>query len=321
MFHELTFRSMNTYMQVLLESTYPLSTLESPILERFANAEERFSRFLPHSELSLLNERTGCRWMVSNDMLEVLALSQHYYEITEGAFNIFILPAMERAGYRKTFDSLKGRRIKVDTHQSLKMKLMNVDIDPAMHSVHIPPEQQMDLGGIVKSWTVKTTAAIMRNQWDVRRGLIHAGGDVEVWGGASECEPWIIGIANPNLTETSEEVKLCLRNGAVATSSTQHRSWETNEGKMHHLIDTRTMMPSLSSIKQCTVIGKDLIDCEIWAKVFCILGLEEGTALFQNKTQGMEVLLYSVDGEVHRVKPLNDMLHPEWIGLEGVRER
>ncbi|WP_141224933.1 FAD:protein FMN transferase [Paenibacillus sp. yr247] len=312
---------MNTQIQVLLASEYEISRFETEIISHFKSAEERFSRFLPTSECSRLNQQAGSRCMVSKEMAAVLELSRHYFEITEGVFNISILPALERYGYQRTFETLSNGDVSVevstDPISSTQMDCLQMDLDTAMQSVQMTAKQQMDLGGIVKSWTVQGLAASLRREWHVQSGIVNAGGDVEVWGGASDEEPWVIAIANPHRTEPSDEVLLLMVDGAVATSNTQRRSWETSEGRMHHLIDPRTMKPSSSSVIQCSVVGDHLVDCEIWAKVVCILGIEEGLSLFRRSTQRMEALIYTEDGSLHHVKPTTNVSFGQWMGLEA----
>ncbi|OPH46817.1 hypothetical protein BC351_12820 [Paenibacillus ferrarius] len=322
MLKEISFRAMNTQIQLLLASNYEMTDLASSAKTYFTLAEARFSRFLPYSECSLLNKRAGSRCLISEEMAAILALSQHYFELTEGVFHIAILPALERAGYDRTFELLdhvdrllegSGPARPLSQNEELHMDL---DINMQMQSVQMKANQTIDLGGIAKSWAVRGLSDVLRRERQVQRGLVNAGGDVEVWGGASEEEPWVVAIANPHPVELDREVMLLLMNGAVATSSTQRRSWQTNEGNMHHLIDPRTMKPSKSSVIQCSVVGANLVDCEIWAKVICILGIQEGIALFRRKTERLEALIYTNDGAVHYVKSEAKWVNGQWVGLQ-----
>lgn len=98
MFREMTFRAMNSRVQVLLETETPTAEHEIPVLDGFNQAEQRFSRFLPTSECSYLNTRSGQLSFVSDSMLEVLELARHYQEQTNGAFDICVGQAIEQAG-------------------------------------------------------------------------------------------------------------------------------------------------------------------------------------------------------------------------------
>jgi thiamine biosynthesis lipoprotein len=319
MFRDFTFRAMNSHIQVLLESKTPTAELEIPVLDGFAHAEQRFSRFLPTSECSYLNAGSGQLSFVSDSMLEVLELARYYQEQTNGAFDICVGHALEQAGYRQSFESIQEQMIELEQPDSPPYSGMALQVDPWMKSVRLSAGYKVDFGGIVKSWTAQQVANRLQTDWLVRRGFINAGGDVRVWGGAAENEPWCIGVANPFETDPSKEVTLQLRTGAVATSSILRRRWLTNAGEMHHLIDTRTMQPSQSSVVQCTVVGQDLIACEVWAKVLCMLGMEEGVTLFQRRSQDMEALIYTSVGDVFQVKPLLGSIEHSWKGLKGER--
>ncbi|MDR6552942.1 FAD:protein FMN transferase [Paenibacillus qinlingensis] len=323
MFHELTFRSMNAQVQLLLESDVPLAELEIPVLNRFVQAEQRFSRFLSTSECSYLNARSGQLSFVSDSMLEVLELAKYYQEHTNGAFDIGVGQAIAQAGYRHSFENIQDSRVEIEQQQQPLGQLgRSLLVDARMKSVRIPEGHRLDFGGIVKSWTAQHTANHLQMDWQVNRGFINAGGDVAVWGGSSEKEPWCIGIANPyasDVSDTSQEASVELVTGAVATSSKWHRRWQTSEGERHHLIDTRTMQPSLSDVVQCTVAGQDLIACEVWAKVLCMQGIEDGVPLFQSKAQGMEALMFTSAGDMWHVKPRFGSMELFWTGLKGVR--
>jgi thiamine biosynthesis lipoprotein len=319
MFQELTFRAMNTGIQGLLESSLEAAQLETLILEAFEQSEERFSRFLPTSECSYLNARSGQLCIISTSMLEVLELSRHYQEMTNGAFNIRVGHVLRQLGYRQSFERVRESHMEIDQLPCESASTMPIYVDASMNAIRIPAGEELDFGGIVKSWTAHQLANQLRKEWQVRRGLINAGGDVVVWGGATDDEPWLIGVANPHASDPFQEATLHLRSGAVATSSTLRRKWQTSQGEMHHLIDTRRMQPSQSTVVQCTVVGMDLMDCEVWAKVLCMLGHEEGVPLFQQRTQGMEAILYTSLGEILQVKPQYGGVELTWTGLKGVR--
>jgi thiamine biosynthesis lipoprotein len=67
----------------------------------------------------------------------------------------------------------------------------------------------------------------------------------------------------------------------------------TDKGIRHHLIDIRTMQSSDSDVAQCTIFGPDIVTCEAWAKVICILGDQEGLKLFQRNCPGYDALIFT----------------------------
>src|SRR5579883_1666675 len=61
--------------------------------------ERRCSRFLPASELSQFNRSAGLKQPVSVQFRTVMLAAQEMAAATEGLYNPFILPALQRAGY------------------------------------------------------------------------------------------------------------------------------------------------------------------------------------------------------------------------------
>jgi thiamine biosynthesis lipoprotein len=293
------FRSMNTHIQVSVEAELEeRGILQEQVTQWFYCVERTFSRFLKESELARLNRNAGMPCMVSDLMLEVLQLAEDYQSQTEGLFSVFVYDALRNAGYHQTFESLRGKVGNQTSQSSVTNNTTNgFRLDPIMKSIRTGPDQRMDLGGIVKSWSVRKIVEWLQKEWEIPRGLVNAGGDLVVWGQAAENQPWVVGIANP--WTGKDELCLLLSDGAVATSSTWHRKWSTPKGEMHHLIDPRTMSPSTSTILQCTVVGMDVVACEIWAKVICIAGLELGIQLLRQRTRHMEALMFTSEGKIH----------------------
>ena len=67
--------------------------------------EKRFSRFLPESELSKFNRNAGNETKISSEFENLLRVSNEMSEKTNGYHNPFVLPALHRFGYEKSFVS------------------------------------------------------------------------------------------------------------------------------------------------------------------------------------------------------------------------
>jgi len=291
--------AMNTEIETILESQPdPMNRELAQMVDKWFHAvERRFSRFLPESELSRLNSHSGKLTLVSAPMAEVLLLADSYRSQTEGLFTPFVHDALRAAGYDRSFEKLDKENAFVTDILTGSEAFMT--LHPQMKAVQLRAGAHLDLGGIVKGWSAERLAGRLRRKYGIKRGLANAGGDLQVWGGSSHDEPWNIGIASP--WDTEEELAIvCLREGAVATSSVWGRSWTYGpHGQGHHLIDPRTMKPAISDVAQCSIAGDSLIPCEIWAKVVCIAGVEPGMALLQKHAPRMEALIVTHAGDIH----------------------
>ncbi|MCZ8515611.1 FAD:protein FMN transferase [Paenibacillus filicis] len=297
------FRAMNTDVDVVLDAS--AGGLAAEAQSWFEFAERIFSRFRKDSELSCLNASGGRPCFVSKTMMAVLQLAEDYRVRTEGIYEPFVLPALEQAGYDVSFERLKsaaGTRLRLPMPK-LKLKpkpptaaQTALTLDPRMGIVRLPEGGRLDLGGLVKGWTVDRLASWFSGA-GAAAGLINAGGDLRAWGG-TQISPWTVEVADPWEPERTL-AKLRLIEGAAATSSVIGRRWSTDEGERHHLIDPRTMRPVRTDVAQCTVAGRTAGESEIAAKTVCILGLREGLEWLGRQGPRYQALLITKDGLRH----------------------
>src|SRR5262249_50625796 len=92
-----TFRAMNTDVTVVAAADVALA-----IAGVFADAERRFSRFLPDSELSRLNRARG-PVAVSAPMFDALVAARDHVGRTRGIFEPAIGGALAALGYDRSF--------------------------------------------------------------------------------------------------------------------------------------------------------------------------------------------------------------------------
>lgn len=191
-----TFWSMNTNIEVFLSGETNCFDMNEDVLtfirDWFIAVERRFSRFQPDSELSKLNCNTGHVVQISEAMFEVLMLSEKYRNLSNGIFSPFILHALEQAGYDSSFEEIASRPDFIENLHSREVTIENylsenlfLKFDIRERSVKLPSHYPIDLGGIVKGWSVDRLTGWLDEKWGFERGLINAGGDLRLWGGSS----------------------------------------------------------------------------------------------------------------------------------------
>lgn len=230
------------------------------VRREFAAAEARLSRFLPNSALARLNRGEP----VVDPLLALLVrLAIEAWRGTGGLFNPLVLPALEAAGYDRSFELVQGGApvplLAPDPDQALIVRGGEVRLRMG----------RLDLGGLAKGWTAERAA---RRVSPLARGvLVNAGGDLVACGAEDGEEGWVVAVEGP-----SGEVMWEGRwRGALATSSTMRRRWATSSGEpAHHLIDPRTGLPAASEFVQVTVAAKSAVDAEVWSKAILIGGSE-----------------------------------------------
>jgi FAD:protein FMN transferase len=110
----LEFRAMNTDVMLAAEGQgwvdFGLQATQAFIHK----CEQRFSRFIKESELSQLNRSEGKWATVSDDLLDMLLQSQHFYSETGGLFDPSILPELKLAGYDKSMDEIRANGVSIN---------------------------------------------------------------------------------------------------------------------------------------------------------------------------------------------------------------
>ena len=288
--HEDRFRAMDTDIDVLIESDSQLAPLAlfASVRVLFEQQEERFSRFRPSSLLSQLN-RQG--WLDDAWLAAACRLALDATRFTAGLFNPLVLDSLERAGYAQTFNDVVrgGELARSDVpafEEGLTVEGSIVRLNGA----------RLDLGGIVKGWTVDLAVEMLARS--ERNALVNAGGDLRCAGTEEGSDGWLVSVARPRAEDDAWEGVI---HGALATSTTLKRRWKTRSGAdAHHLIDPRTGLPADTPFVQVSAWHAQTWQAECWAKAVLIGG--EAALEFAAKA-GVRTLALHTDGRASGEAP------------------
>jgi thiamine biosynthesis lipoprotein len=288
-----TFRAMNTDVVVAAPdlSDGAERALALAVEELFRQTEQRFSRFLPESELAQLN-RAEAPITVSAELLALLLRARAHAIDTNGLFEPAVGATMRASGYDRSFapGALDDDDAPSATpHASIAM----LDIDEAHRRVARPPHVQIDFGGFLKGRTVDLAAALAPGAV-----IVDAGGDAMLRGAPANDAGWTIEIEHPdNPARTLGTI--VVRDQAVATSAANRRHWRRGSQIMHHLIDPRTREPARSDVVQATILAPTAEVADVMAKVAFVLGAED--AMRELDHRGLSGVLVLRAGEIRTV--------------------
>lgn len=247
-----------------------------------ADFEQRFSRFLPESELSRMN-RDGGTFHASPAMTTLLGVAQIWHKKTDGIFDPTVIMSLEALGYNRNIDFSQGPNIDSNAPDidglrkqfATRAPFTSLRIDADTQTVIIPPELRIDLGGIGKGYIVDECAEMIaqthKNFW------LSAGGDI-CMSGTNFGEPWNVGVQDPFTPEKDIgyiHIGKDTRK-ALATSGIIKRKGVKGDIAWHHIIDPRTGMPADNDIVSVTVLAPTVTAADILAKTVLILGKEKG---------------------------------------------
>jgi thiamine biosynthesis lipoprotein len=313
----LEFKAMGCSMMAVLDAEGLVARRELARVPDWFEAWERsLSRFRPGSELARLNNRAAQGqsrpFKVSVVLWSALRASLHAARYTTGLVTPTLLDALVAAGYDRTFEELPaatGRSgLSIAAQPVLGIagsEWREIRCEARTHTVRLPPEVHLDLGGTAKGWAAQRAARRLAARTGAP-ALVDAGGDIAASGPMQGGSPWPVAVADPHETERDIEV---LNLGAgmhgIATSGRDYRRWQRGSTHQHHIIDPRTGRPALTDVLSVTVIAPTLLEAEAAAKVVLIMGSGAGMTWLESQHE-LAGLLVLDGGEVLRSNRLND---------------
>ena len=266
-----------------------------------ADREARWSRFLPDSELSIVNRSGGHPVIVSADTFELVRRAIDAWHMTGGVFDPTVGTSLIAAGYDRSFEKLGtgGNTIATADHRPAATPAA-VELHDSTRSVVLPEGVSLDLGGIAKGATCDaiTTELLAAG---VAGCCVNIGGDLRVVGTPPDDRGWTVTLECPG---SSEERTVALSDGAVCTSTTTKRRWDTALGDEHHLRNPATGAALDTGIVSATVIAARAEQAEVLTKVAIAAGADRAGPLLV--AHGVSGLLVHGSGAVTELDGFDD---------------
>jgi thiamine biosynthesis lipoprotein len=288
---KIEFHAMGSRMLAALECPVEQAGILQHVPVWFAEWEQLFSRFKPDSELNRMNGNLGKPFPVSSQLWDVLTLSLENVRASSGLVTPAVLDQLEFTGYDRSFEQIQNHAVKKYLIPADEPCLGEIDMDEASHTVTLPKNLRLDLGGVAKGWSAHQ--AMLRLSV-THPALVDAGGDIAVSRPLANGDAWPVGVRNP-FKPGSDLALLALKNSSVATSGRDYHRWMMNGAWQHHLIDPRTGNPAKTDLLTATVTAPDVMVAEMAAKMILIQGSESGKEWLEHQPE-LEGLLILENG-------------------------
>jgi FAD:protein FMN transferase len=281
------FYAMGTTIALLLPEAQSQAASDT-VRQLFSEWEQTLSRFRSDSELAQLNQHAGSPVIVSPLFFRVLQTALTAARETDGLYDPTLLNQLLQAGYDRSFDELPLQQPDPSAAPQPGGGWRQIQVDPYLRCVTLPPGIGIDFGGIAKGMAVDAALASLQ-QLSIGTALVNAGGDLVVLGLPSGYTSWPIEVQGK---ETSWVIPF--HHGALATSSVSRRHWHQGKYQRHHLIDPRTGEPVQSQLWSVTVAASRCMQAEVATKATFLLGIEQGKNFL--KEHALAGLLVQNDG-------------------------
>ena len=257
--------------------------IDSVLLE----INNQMSTYIENSEINRFHHYSGKDpFLLSPDLYRVVERALYWTEMTEGAFDITILPLVSIWG----FGPDTGQSIPSDADVKTALNQSGYD-QLTLHLTavqKINPNVQLDLNAIAKGYGVDALSLLLDNN-GFTSYMVEIGGEVFCKGVNKKGKVWRIGIESPNRAEPGLIETVSLQNNAIASSGDYRNYYSTSSGKISHIMDPRTGQPA-STIAAATVMAGNCMDADALATALMVMGAEDGINLIE-KLVGVEAMI------------------------------
>ncbi len=264
---ELTFRVMASDAHVILVD--PAEGAADYARGRLEELEQRWSRFLPASDITRLNTTPEAFMMVSQDTLDLLATMKHAWSLSDGRYDPTMLSAINAAGYATSHDG-SGRTSRMSGRPTRGHTIADVRVDARTRAVVVPTGVGLDPGGIGKGFAADIVVTeLLRDR--TGGALVSVGGDLAAAGTPPAAAGWFVAVEHP-LDASRELTTFAFGAGGVATSSTLSRAWVKGGERRHHVIDPATRTCATTELAAVTVVARAGWEAEVHATAALLSG-------------------------------------------------
>jgi thiamine biosynthesis lipoprotein len=293
---QLEFRVMGTTAHVLVEAGSAAAARAGVERagEHLHELERRWSRFLPSSDVSILNAANGAPVIVHADTRLLVEHAVDGWYRTRGRFDPTVLDAIVALGYDRDFDAIDRGSPDPVPATIPAPGCAGIVVDRVVGAVQLPHGAHFDPGGIGKGLAADLVAEEL-----MRAGAhgvcVNVGGDLRVEGEAPGGAGWVVDLEHPITGESV--VHLRLSAGAVASTWRTKRAWGTPDAPRHHLVDPATGASACSGLAGTAVIAARAWWAEVLAKAAFVDGPVGGRATIEE--HGVSGYLVDDAGVVH----------------------
>lgn len=276
--------------------------------------EKMLSKTIETSDIARINAAGGKAVKVNDETIEVIQKGILYGELSQGAFDITIGKATDLWGFREaeageeTESGMSGQVPDVDT---LAETMKHVDWSKVKikgNSVQLEDlEMELDLGGIAKGYIADKVTQFLEDA-GVTSAIVDLGGNIVAIGGKAESlldtgaeqSKFTIGIKDPQSESGGLIGTIPAADKTVVTSGTYERYFVADGKKYHHILDSKSGMPTDTDVLSVTIISEKghSADCDALSTSCLALGVEKGMALVQNIAD-TEAIFVDSDGQIH----------------------
>jgi thiamine biosynthesis lipoprotein len=242
----------------------------------------QMSTYIIDSEISKFNTIKNTEWMtISEDFAFVVESSFDYYEISNGLYDITVMPLVNLWGFGP--DKFSDVPTATDIDSILVFVSQDL-IEIEKNKIRKKDARvQIDLSSIAKGYAVDKIIESL-NYDNI---FVEIGGEVR---GKSNGKIWRVGINTPSIDNISNEIEYVasIKNASIATSGNYRNFYIDKDNRFyHHEINPLTGYPIMSQLASISV----------FAETSCMEADGLATALYMMETNDINNFFEETDFE------------------------
>lgn len=279
------------YVELWHDDAAAATRLMQAVMDEMHRIDQLMSPYKASAQLAIVNRDAASHPVaVTPELFDLIVKSNHFSELSDGAFDITFASLGHRFDYRQHHKPDAQQRQQAAALIDYKA----LQLDASSHTVFFPKAgMRIDLGGIAKGYAVDNGIRILQ-QAGVRHGIVTAGGDSRLIGD-HRGRPWMMGIKHPR--GESHVISLPLENVAISTSGDYERYFEADGVRYHHIIDPKKG-DSAREVVSATLIADDATTSDALSTTVFVLGVKKGLELV-NRMQNVSAILIDNKGKIH----------------------
>ena len=275
------------------------TALERDIVAAMASVNQSMSNYLAESELSRFNRlAVGQTMDISVDFALVMQEAFEISEISEGAFDVTLAPAINLWGFgpngnidqfpsEPQIDQLKERI------GFRKIQLIDRSLSKLSAGVAV------DLSAIAKGYAVDKVAETLQSK-GVTRYLINIGGELRASGQSLDNTAWRVGIEKPHILGGIQQIAV-LEDKAIATSGDYRNYLIVDEQQFSHTIDPDTLKPVFHKLALVSVISDKASTADALATAIMSMGDERGLAFAKRQNLAVYMVIRGAEQDQYEI--------------------
>ena len=292
-----THPAMGTDFTLYLYSTSPsaAAAASQEVFDEVDRIEQLLSNYRDSSELSRINQNAD-KGPVTTDpeMLDFLQQSQHWSEVSDGAFDITVGRLMKAWGFfrhsgRVPSDAELEQLRAVTGWQKMKL-------DPANRTVQFTaPGIELDPGGIGKGFAVDAAVRILRAD-HISAAMLSAGSStVYALGAPPHQAGWRIVVPGPLPSKRTLSV-ITLRDTSLSSADCSQKNFTLGGHLYCHIMNPHTMRP-IEGMVQVSIVNPSATASDALSNVIFVQTPAQSVATLKASAPDSRALIVSGDAE------------------------